>query len=66
MLTVTSGRFELRAKGRILQFDGHTRVLPPAGKQDNHRTAGFEGRPSFIASETGFLSEFHQATGKIH
>ena len=35
MLTVTSGRFELRAKGRILQFDGHTRVLPPAGKQDN-------------------------------
>ena len=35
MLTVTSGRFELRAKGRILQFDGHTRALPPAGKQDN-------------------------------
>jgi DNA topoisomerase-1 len=35
LLTVTSGRFELRAKGRILQFDGHTRVLPPAGKQDN-------------------------------
>jgi DNA topoisomerase-1 len=35
MLTVTSGRFELRAKGRILKFDGHTRALPPAGKQDN-------------------------------
>jgi DNA topoisomerase-1 len=35
MLTVASGRFELRAKGRILQFDGHTRVLPPTSKQDN-------------------------------
>jgi DNA topoisomerase-1 len=34
-LTVTSGCFELRAKGRILKFDGHTRVLPPAGKQEN-------------------------------
>ena len=34
-LTVMCGEFELRAKGRILVFDGYTRALPPAGKQDN-------------------------------
>ena len=35
MITVTSGDFELKAKGRILQFDGHTRALPPTAKQDD-------------------------------
>jgi DNA topoisomerase-1 len=34
-LTVMCGEFELKAKGRILVFDGHTRALRPAGKQDN-------------------------------
>ena len=34
-INVVSGDFELRARGRILQFDGHTRVLPPAGKQED-------------------------------
>jgi len=31
-ITAEAGAFELRAKGRILQFDGYTRVLPPQGK----------------------------------
>lgn len=31
-LTVEAGDFELRARGRILKFDGYTRVLPPQGK----------------------------------
>ncbi|WP_193074157.1 type I DNA topoisomerase [Pseudomonas sp. FME51] len=31
-ITVQSGDFELRARGRILQFDGFTKVLPPLGK----------------------------------
>ena len=31
-LTVTAGDFELRARGRILKFDGFTRVQPPQGK----------------------------------
>ncbi len=31
-LTVTAGEFQLRARGRILKFDGFTRVLPPQGK----------------------------------
>lgn len=31
-VTVQAGDFELRAKGRILKFDGYTRVLPPQGK----------------------------------
>jgi DNA topoisomerase-1 len=28
------GDYELRIKGRILEFDGYTRVLPPAGGKD--------------------------------
>lgn len=32
-LTVQAGDYELKAKGRVLQFDGFTRILPVAGKQ---------------------------------
>ncbi|WP_185266576.1 type I DNA topoisomerase [Halopseudomonas xiamenensis] len=31
-ISVQAGDFELRARGRILQFDGYTKVLPPLGK----------------------------------
>ena len=31
-ISVQAGDFELRARGRILQFDGYTKVLPPQGK----------------------------------
>ena len=31
-VTVAAGAFELRAKGRILKFDGYTRVLPQLAK----------------------------------
>ena len=31
-VTVAADRFELRAKGRILKFDGYTRALPQVGK----------------------------------
>ncbi|MDH4609371.1 type I DNA topoisomerase [Pseudomonas sp. BN102] len=31
-VAVTAGKFELRAKGRILKFDGYTRVLPQQSK----------------------------------
>lgn len=31
-ISVQAGDFELRAKGRILKFDGYTKVLPPHGK----------------------------------
>jgi len=34
-ITARCGDFELRARGRILQFDGYTRVLPSAGKQED-------------------------------
>lgn len=30
---VQAGDFELRIKGRIMEFDGYTRVLPPQGKE---------------------------------
>ncbi|WP_027859126.1 type I DNA topoisomerase [Marinobacterium jannaschii] len=33
-ITVSAGDFELRTKGRILRFDGYTRVMPSRGKSD--------------------------------
>ncbi len=33
-IVVQAGRFELTAKGRVLKFDGWTRVQKPAGKKD--------------------------------
>ncbi len=32
-VTVEAGAFELRARGRVLQFDGFTRVLPPMSRK---------------------------------
>ena len=37
-LTVETGGYELRAKGRVLKFDGYTRVIKPAGKKDEDQT----------------------------
>ena len=33
-IIVTAGDYELRVRGRILQFDGHTRVQPPASRKE--------------------------------
>jgi DNA topoisomerase-1 len=33
-ITVHSGEYQLSAKGRIVSFDGYTRVQPPAGKKN--------------------------------
>ncbi len=33
-ITVTAGEFELKLRGRILRFDGYTRVQPPVGRKD--------------------------------
>jgi len=33
-IDVKAGDYDLRIKGRILEFDGYTRVLPPAGGKD--------------------------------
>jgi len=32
-ITAAAGDFELNAKGRIIRFDGYTRVQPPAGRK---------------------------------
>ncbi|HHH1320142.1 TPA: type I DNA topoisomerase [Yersinia enterocolitica] len=37
-LTVQAGDFQLRAKGRILRFDGWTKVMPALRKGDEDRT----------------------------
>ncbi|MDX2424308.1 MAG: type I DNA topoisomerase, partial [Amphritea sp.] len=34
-VTITAGEFELRTKGRILRFDGYTRVMNSRGKDDD-------------------------------
>ncbi|MBO69210.1 MAG: DNA topoisomerase I subunit omega [Acidiferrobacteraceae bacterium] len=34
-IAARSGEFELRAKGRIVEFDGYTRVLPSTSKQED-------------------------------
>tara|TARA_R110000823_G_scaffold130015_26_gene258180 strand:+ start:10874 stop:13534 length:2661 start_codon:yes stop_codon:yes gene_type:complete len=33
-LTVTAGDYSLNARGRIVKFDGYTRVQPPAGRKN--------------------------------
>ncbi len=37
VVLVEAGEFELRIRGRILRFDGYTRVLPPAQRKDEER-----------------------------
>ena len=42
-VTVEAGRFELRVRGRVLRFDGFTRVLPPASRKgDLVEVPGYE------------------------
>lgn len=36
-IDITAANFELRAKGRVMRFDGYTRVLPPTGKAEGDR-----------------------------
>lgn len=36
-IDITAADFELRAKGRVMRFDGYTRVLPPTGKSEGDR-----------------------------
>ena len=45
-VVVEGNGFELRARGRIMQFDGYTRVLAPAGRRDDDRTI-----PAFVQGE---------------
>ncbi len=35
VVTADAGDYELRIRGRILEFDGYTRVLPPAARKDD-------------------------------
>jgi DNA topoisomerase-1 len=34
-ITVTADEYELRVRGRIMQFDGFTKVLPPASRKED-------------------------------
>ncbi|QEL10932.1 type I DNA topoisomerase [Kushneria phosphatilytica] len=37
-LTIEAEGFELRARGRVLRFDGYTRVMKPAGKREEDQS----------------------------
>jgi DNA topoisomerase-1 len=47
-----AGEFELSVRGRILQFDGFTRVLPPMSKKDEDATL-----PDFQAGDPLMLAD---------
>ncbi|MCE8002475.1 MULTISPECIES: type I DNA topoisomerase [Billgrantia] len=45
-LTVEADGYELKAKGRVLKFDGYTRVMKPAGKNEDQALPDLaEGTP---------------------
>ena len=46
-VVVEGNGFELRARGRIMQFDGYTRVLAPAARRDDDRPI-----PAFVQGES--------------
>ena len=65
-ITVRCGEFELRARGRILQFDGYTRVLPPAGKQEDKVLPDI---PTGSGADPGWSRshpELYETGGQIH
>jgi DNA topoisomerase-1 len=48
-LTVEADGYELRAKGRVLKFDGYTRVLRPVGKSEDQALPDLaEGTPMHL------------------
>ncbi|WP_355662094.1 type I DNA topoisomerase [Halomonas salifodinae] len=50
-LTVETQGYELKAKGRVLKFDGYTRVMKPAGKQEDQSLPDLaEGTPLELVS----------------
>lgn len=54
-LTVTAGDYTLKAKGRILRFDGWTKVLPQIGKNPEDQEL-----PSVTVSEKLALKKCNQ------
>lgn len=57
-VTVRADDFELRVRGRVLQFDGHTRVLPPASSGEADQEL-----PAFEPGETLTLAEAREEEG---
>lgn len=37
-ISIQAGDFELRTRGRVIRFDGHLKVLPPQGRNDDDIT----------------------------
>ncbi|MDN3523757.1 type I DNA topoisomerase [Halomonas sabkhae] len=50
-LTVEASGYELRAKGRVLKFDGYTRVMKPMGRKDEDQSLPDLGEGTTLSLE---------------
>ena len=55
-VTVDAGEFELRVRGRILQFDGYTRVLP--GRDDDKPLPDFAAGDALVLAKAEAVQHF--------
>ncbi|GED21854.1 type I DNA topoisomerase [Halomonas halmophila] len=51
-LTVEASGYELRAKGRVLKFDGYTRVMKPMGRKDEDQSLPDLGEGTTLSLES--------------
>ena len=61
-----AGPFELRIRGRILKFDGFTKVLPPVSrKEDEVELPDFGQGDALVCLDTDTVQHFYQATRSL-
>jgi len=53
-ISIAADEFELKVRGRIMRFDGYTRVLPPAGRKDEEQVL-----PEFEVGQVLKMHELH-------
>ena len=63
-ITVSAAEFELRTKGRIMQFDGYLRVMP--SKDEDVVLPAVEEGDSLDLELLEPFPEFHQAASSLH
>ena len=63
-LTISAADFELRAKGRIMKFDGYLKVMP--GKEDDVVLPALEVGDALQLQKLDPVQNFHQATTPFH
>ena len=64
-VTVMAGDYELKAKGRILRFDGWTKVLPQLGKNPEDQILPAVSLNENISTKNGFAKPTLYQTAKL-